>query len=523
MLPQLIKRPGAPLHPRMRAWAAAIGFVCAVAALAPSWLAGQDGSSSGSTIAGERLAVRLHTLDNGLRMLVLERRQAPTAALVVHYSVGSVHERLGNTGIAHVVEHMLFKGSHDIGTRDPAGERPLLTAADLARDSMIDEMARPLADTLRIQRLRQRGLELERQAHRLYAVPNEFDQILSAQGARGLNATTAHEATRYFVELPSNRVELWFALEADRMQNPAFRGFQTEMEVVREERRTRIETSPDGMLRVALLSTAFQVHPYGVPVIGHAADLETLTRRQAIEYHRSHYGARNAVVAVVGDVDTDQVLGWAERYFGGLVPGERTAPVTAREPRQMGSRRVNVEFDAQPRLLIGWPTVRGTHPDAPALSALASVLAGGRTTRLYRRLLLENSSAVSVTASLGPGFMYPRLFMVGATPRAPHTPAEIEEAIYDEIEALKQAPPQARELRRIQNQLRAGAYRRLSSNLDLAMQLAQSEATFGDWRETFRLDERLGEVTPQDIQRVAATYLIHRTRTVATLTQRSSP
>ena len=263
-------------------------------------LAGQE--EAAPPAPGTRLPVVTHTLANGMTIRALERRQSPTVALVVHFPVGSVNERLGNTGIAHVVEHMLFKGTDEIGVTDRAGEIPLLARIDSVRDQMVAAMGRPRRDTAAIRRLGAEVARLEDSA-RTHVVPNEFDRILASHGARGLNATTSHEATRYFVELPANRIELWFALEADRMSNPVFREFHTELDVVREERRLRLETSPGGILQAALLATAFQVHPYGVPVIGHAADLDALTRGQAVEYFRDYYGARNAVVAVVGDIE----------------------------------------------------------------------------------------------------------------------------------------------------------------------------------------------------------------------------
>ena len=474
-----------------------------------------------ATSPGERLPVVRHVLDNGMTFLVLPRRQAPTVSLVVHYPVGSVNERLGNTGIAHVLEHMLFKGSREIGTTDHALEAPLLAAADAARDSLLAELGRPRPDTARVRQLAGATASHEDRAG-AYAVPNEYDRILSAAGARGLNATTSHEHTRYFVELPANRLELWFVLESDRMRNPVFRGLGAELGVVGEERRMRLETSPGGMLETALLATAFRVHPYGVPVIGHASDVEHLTRRQVAGHFRDHYGARNAVVAVVGDVDPDEVGRWAVRYFGPVAAGRPAPPVLAREPEQAGERRVTVEFDAEPRLAIGWRAVSGLHEDAPALSMLASVLAAGRTARLYRRLIVRDRSAIHVAAHLGPGFAHPGLFTVTAVPKHPHTPMELELAIYEEINKIKETAPDSADLVRIRNGIRAGDFRRLSSNLALGMQLAESEAAFGDWRETFRLSRRLLGVTPADIRRVAAKYLTAGTRTVATMVRRGS-
>lgn len=465
---------------------------------------------------GEQLPVVRHVLDNGMTFLVLPRHQAPTVSLVVHYPVGSVNEHLGNTGIAHVLEHLLFKGSRDIGTTDPTLEAPLLAAADAAHDSLLAELARPRPDPARVRRLTEAVSSFEDQAG-AYAVPNEYDRILSAAGARGLNATTSHEATRYFVEIPANRLELWFALESDRMRNPVLRGFHTELDVVREERRLRLETSPGGIIQTALLATAFQVHPYGVPVIGHAADLQYMSRRQVAEYFRDYYGARNAVAAVVGDVDPDQVVEWAEEYFGAVPPGRPAPPVLAREPEQAGERRITVEFDAEPRLMIGWRAVSGLHEDAPALQMLGSLLTAGRSTRLYRRLVAGDQSAIHVSAYLGPGFAHPGLFIVNAVPKAPHTTHEIEQSIYQELDDIRATPPDAAALERIRNQVRAGEFRRLSSNLQLGMQIAESEAVFGDWRETFRLSRRILEVTPEDVQRVTAKYLHPGGRTVAVM------
>lgn len=470
----------------------------------------------GASAPGESLPVVRHELANGMTFLTLPRRQAPIVAVVVRFPVGSVNEHLGNTGIAHVLEHMLFKGSREIGTSDFRAEARLLAAADRVRDSLLWELALPRPDTLRVERLASAVDLLEDSAWAL-AVPNEYSRILSAAGARGLNATTSHEATTYYVELPSNRLELWFLLESDRMKDPVLRGLGAELGVVREERRLRLETSPGGVLEAALMATAFHAHPYGVPIIGHASDVERLTRRQLADYFRDYYGAAGAVVALVGDVDPEAVARLAEEHFGPVPRGRPPRPGPAHEPSQRGERRITVEFDAEPRLMIGWRAVAGHHEDAPALAMLASVLTAGRSTRLYRRLIAEDRSAIFVSASLGPGFAHPGLFRVSAVPRSPHPPEELERTIYEEITRLQEEPPEMATLARIGNQIRAGEYRRLSSNLELAMQIADSEGSLGDWRETFRLSRRLLEVTPEDVRRVARKYLVPAGRTVATM------
>lgn len=463
---------------------------------------------------GERLPVREHTLANGLRLLVLHRPGAPTVSFVVEYGVGGVHERLGTTGTAHLLEHLFFKGTRSVGTRDPAAEEALFMRMDAAHDTLV--RARGRQDWSEVQRLGARIASLEDSA-RVFVDANEYDRILTKAGARGLNATTSNDATTYFVELPSNRAELWFLLEGDRMANPVFREFFTERDVVMEERRMRVESSPGGLLYEAHLAAAYDVHPYGVPVIGTMSDLEILSRRDVTDYYRRYYGARNAVVGVVGNVDPDQVVAWAERYLSSVPAGEEPPPVLAREPAQRGERRVEVVWDAEPSLRIGWHVPSALDDDAPALNILANLLSGGRTSRLYRRLVTEDRIATGVTSSLGPGARYPQLFQIDASPLAPHTSSEVEAAIYAELARLSFEGPSADEMERVRNQIAAGNVRRLQSNLGLAFQLVESESLMGDWRETFRMSERLRSVTADDVKRVVARYFTPQNRTVATL------
>lgn len=462
-----------------------------------------------------------HTLDNGLRLFILPRAGVPIASFVVQYPIGGVNEAPGNTGIAHLLEHLLFKGTTTIGTRDFPAESPLLQEMDRLFDSILvlEKTAHPNPETVR-------GLEaqidsLEEEASQ-YTVSNEFDEILSKNGARGLNATTTSETTSYFVELPSNRAELWFAIEADRMRNPVFREFFTERDVVAEERRLRLDDSPGALLYAAQLEAAFQQHPYGVPVVGLMEDVQRLSRRDVEKYFRSFYGPNNAVVAIAGDVDPDQILAWAREYLGPIPRGETPQPVEIVEPQQREERRVEVVYDAEPSLRVGWKVPSALSQDAPALNILTSVLTGGRNSRLYRRLVLEDRIASNVTCTLEPGQLYPALFSINASPLHPHTVGELEEAIYEELERLKATPPEERELQRVRNQLEASQIRRLRSSFGLALQVAGSATLYDDWRATFTYTGRLLEVTPQDIQAVVARYFKEELRTVATLVRTGS-
>ena len=466
---------------------------------------------------GERLPVRTLTLDNGMRFVILPRTGAPTVSFIVQYAVGGVNERLGTTGIAHLLEHMLFKGTTTVGTKDLDAELMLFPRMDAAHDTLL--RARASGDSATVRRLNDRIGELEDSA-RVFVEPNEFDRILTRAGAQGLNATTTNASTIYFVELPSNRTELWFALEADRLLNPIFREYYSERDVVTEERRMRIETSPGGVLYEAHLAAAFTMHPYGVPVVGYMADLKVLSRSDVETYYRRFYGPNNAVVAIVGDIDPDQVEHWARDYLGPIPRGETSTPVTAVEPTQLGERRVVVEWDAEPALRIGWHVPAAVHNDAPALAILTSLLTGGQTSRLYRRLVLEDQIAGGVFSSLGPGSRYPQLLQIDTSPIAPHSTQELEGAIYEEIARLANDGPEQDELERVRNQIAAGSIRRIQSNLGLAFQLAESVSLFDDWTQTFRVSERLQAVTGDDVRRMARLYLTEQNRTVATLVKK---
>ena len=482
-----------------------------------AWLSAGYGSSK--VLTGAQLPVVEHQLANGMRWLVLPRPGAPTVSFVVQFRVGAVNAAQGQTGIAHFLEHLLFKGTETLGTRDSSAERALFLRMDALQDSILTLEAR--GDTTAVPLLRDGIDSLETEA-RAYVLPNEFERILSANGGRGLNASTDWESTTYFVEMPANRAELWFLLESDRMANPVFREFYTERDIVAEERRQRVDTNPVGLLFEAHMAAAFTVHPYGRPVVGYMSDIQRFRRPDVEAYFRSYYGPRNAVVTVVGDIDPDQILAWADEYFEDLPAGEIPEPVLLREPGQSEERRVEIDLAVSPQVRMGWPVVETSHPDAAALTVLSRLLTGGLTSRLHRRLVIEDQVATGVTSSMGPGVRFPAIFAIDATPRSPNTTADIEAAVYAELDSLRRTPPSERELQRIRNQLEAGEIRRLASNFGLAFQLSASASNFGDWRTTFGFTDRLARVEAEDVRRVTERFFTPEHRTVATLVRPDS-
>jgi predicted Zn-dependent peptidase len=316
---------------------------------------------------------------------------------------------------------------------------------------------------------------------------------------------------------------MWFVLESDRLKHPVMREFYSEREVVMEERRLRVETQPIGLLFEEFLQAAFRAHPYGRPVVGVASEIQAVSRSNALEYFRRYYGPNNAVVSIVGDLAVDSMKAWATRYFGDIPAGTAHKPVVTQEPPQRGERRIQVEYDANPSVLIGYHVPGMRHPDAPALAVLSQLLSGGRTSRLFQRLVIQDRAAAAISSSQQPGQLYPRLLVFNGVPIAPHTTEEIEKAVYEELDRIQREPPSEAELQKVRNQVEAAGIQRLTSNLGLAFQLSSSEALWHDWRQTFRDLAAQGRVTAADVQRVARIYFSPSNRTVGTLVRPPKP
>jgi predicted Zn-dependent peptidase len=258
-------------------------------------------------------------------------------------------------------------------------------------------------------------------------------------------------------------------------------------------------------------------------VVGVASEIQAVSRNNALEYFRRYYGPNNAVVSIIGDLNVDSMKTWATRYFGDIPAGTPHKPVVTQEPPQRGERRIQVEYDANPSVLIGYHVPGMQHPDAPALAVLSQLLSGGRTSRLFQRLVIQDRAAAAIGSSQQPGQLYPRLLVFNGVPIAPHTTEEIERAVYEELDRIQREPPSEAELQKVRNQVEAAGIQRLTSNLGLAFQLSSSEALWHDWRQTFRDLAAQGRVTGADVQRVARIYFSPSNRTVGTLVRPPKP
>jgi predicted Zn-dependent peptidase len=459
--------------------------------------------------------VNAFTLANGWRFVVLERHQAPVAAFLTYADVGAAQEVTGRTGLAHLFEHMAFKGSSHIGTNNAAEEKKALARVDEAYCALRDERRKGrAADPEKIKTLEQ-DFKAAQEAAEKFVVPNEFGEAVERAGGRGLNANTSSDATVYFFSLPSNETELWFYLEAQRFGDPVLREFYKERNVVMEERRLG-ESQPIGRLVEEFAAIAYKAHPYHEPVVGHMSDLKNLTRQDGEAFFKKYYTPRNLISVVVGDVTPQRVRELAEKYFGPIPAGQKEEPLRTVEPPQTGERRVTLRLQSQRVFVEGFHKPDINDPDNAVYDAIGSLLSEGRSSRLYRSLVRDKKIATAAGGFPGfPGEKYPGLFLFYAFPSPKHTNDEVQKAIEAEIERLKTEPVSADELEGVKRRARASAIQGMGDNMTVARTLAFYQALTGDWRNAFTRLDKIAAVTPADIQRVSKATFTFDNRTVA--------
>ena len=480
-------------------------------------LAGPSGPAVSQDLAAFEQNVTEFTLDNGLTFIVIENHDAPVLSVVTYADVGSVDEVKGITGLAHVFEHMAFKGTTTIGAMDLEAEYAAMKKVDEIFDELRNERHKGhMADPERLASLEQAFEEAKKTAREL-GRSNAMDEAIDRAGGTGLNATTSRDATRYFYSLPSNKLELFFALESSRFLDPVLREFFIERDVVKEERRMS-ESSPTGRLVEEMLSAAFKAHPYGEPTLGHMSDLDSMTRAEAMDFFRRYYGADNLTIIISGDADPAHVKELAHEYFDRLPAGPPIEPVETVEPPQIAERRVIMEDRSQPLLLMGYHKVDINHEDDVVFNVLSDILGNGRTSRLYTKLVKDQKSAInSYSFTDFPGSKYPNMMVFVSYPSKDHTAADNEQAIEEEIERIRNEEVTEEELSRAKVRARVNLIRGLESNMGLALQMAYFHVLTGDWRNLFHSIDAIDEVTADDIKRVASQYLVPRNRTVASI------
>jgi predicted Zn-dependent peptidase len=475
------------------------------------------GSAAQDLVAFEKKTT-VKKLPNGLTVIVCERPEAPVFSFFTHVDVGSDREVPGTTGLAHMFEHMAFKGTDKIGTRNYAEEKPALEKMEQAYQEYDGARRREVGhDDAEVARL-QKAFQEAATAAQQYVVENEFGQLVEQEGGEGLNAFTNTDVTGYHYSLPSNRLELWAYLESERFLHPVFREFYKEREVVHEERRMRSESQPFGRLLEAFTTTAFAAHPYGQPVVGWPSDLESFSLTDAQKFFDTYYVPANMVVTVVGDVKAGEALPVIEKYFGRLPARPEPSPLRTIEPPQTAERTVVLKDPSQPIFIEGYHKPGERDKDDVVFESLQDLMSNGRTSRLYRALVRDRQIAAFSGGFNGfPGGKYPNLFVFFAVSTPGHTPEEVRDAMHAEIDRVKSEDITDEELKMIRVRAKADLVRGLADNAGLARQLGDAQARYGDWRELFRRVDRIDRVTKADLRRVANATFVESNRTVAML------
>lgn len=482
-------------------------------------------------VAEERRAevpVEQFTLDNGMKFLLVTRPEQATVMGGWVAKVGSTNERPGITGVAHFFEHMMFKGSRVIGTTDPKRDAEIIAEQEKLQGEIralyaeqrrrwrlgeIEDPFDPAARPPALVELETRFSALVEEQRKLM-IKDEFDKIYTEAGASGMNATTNWDSTIYFITVPANKLELWFWMESERLLQPVFREFYSERDVVQEERRLRVESTPTGPFDEQLNAMFWTSHPYKWDTIGWMSDLKMLSLADAEDFFATYYAPNNLTAALVGNFDPAEVKRLAEQYFGRVPRGAKPVPdVVTLEVPQLAEKRMNAECDCQPQVAIQFHTTPFQHKDEYVLQVIEGLL-NGETGRLKKSLVLDRQIAASAFSSQQ-SWKYNGFFTLAAETKGEATPADLEAALVAELERLQNEPVPALELQKVKNQIAADAYRRLESPFFLLLQLLFYEG-FGDWTYLNQGPARMLAVTAEDVTRVAKRYFGPAQRTVAT-------
>jgi len=467
-------------------------------------------------LAGFEKRTTVKVLPNGLTLIVCERPEAPVFSYFTMVDAGSADDPGGQSGLAHMFEHMAFKGTDKIGTTNYVAEKVALAKVETAYAAYDTERRKVVGqDPKKLATLEKSFEDAQAEAEK-YVVPNQFAELAEQNGAVGLNASTGEDSTQYFWSMPENRLELWAYMESARIARPVEREFYKERDVVQEERRMRIDSSPIQAMVEQFLATAYVAHPYGRSGVGWPSEISQVTATEADAFHKKYYVPANMVIAIVGDVKASTVMPMLEKYFGTIPAGPKPEPMTTIEPKQFAEKSVVIREATQPFYLEGYHRPDYRDPDNSVYDAISDILSSGRTARLYKSLVRDQTIAAdSEGISDFPGNKYPNLFAFYAVPVPDHTPEEMRDAIHKEIEKLKTSDVTDEELATFKTRARAGLLRGLANNEGLAQQLAEYQTRYGDWRQLFHELDRINAVTKADIRRVSSQVFVPSNRTSA--------
>jgi predicted Zn-dependent peptidase len=474
------------------------------------------------------------TLKNGMHFIVFERAALPTVSCVIYFNVGAADEPVGKTGMAHLLEHLMFKGSTDFGTTDWVVERPLFEQANRDTEQWIAELdkirkAEPAGvlkgsekapETPALKALDE-GLAALLEKERAYIIKDEFWGTYNRHGGSQQNAFTNYDYTGYFVVIPANKLKLWAVMESDRIRDAKFREFYSERNVIMEEKRMGDETNPEGKMYETLAAMTYPTHPYGRPVVGYWDDLYHMRYADIESFYNTYYRPNNAVAVIVGGVKADEVKALAETYFEPIPRGQVPERHWTDEVPMEGPRQGMVYFDADPQMAMSYRVPQLKHPDYPALDLACAVLGQGESSRLNKRLVLKDKLATFASCWTSDN-RDPSDMSFAAMPFKGHTLEEVEKAIREEVTLLRTAGPDEKELQKIKNQYQAGAIYRLDSPVWFATWAAQNYIFYGDWRAGYEFYERVNKVTAKEIQEALAKYVTDENEIKVTLKRKET-
>jgi len=488
----------------------------AVLLIAAGWGVAASGVAGAQDLKSFEQRITTKVLPNGLTILICERPEAPVFSYTTFVDVGDVNDPWGESGLAHMFEHLAFKGTTQIGTRNWPAEKVALEKVEEANSAYEQEYRNPNgSDPQKLAAVKAKFEEAQAEAEK-YVIPNQFTEVAERNGVHGLNAETGLDETQYFWSMPENRLELWAWLESARLSDVVPREFYKERDVVMEERRMRTDSNPEGRLFEQFASTAYVAHPYGRSGIGWPSELSQITATEAMDFHKAYYVGANIVVAVVGDVKAAETMPMLEKYFSKVSGGPRPLKMTTVEPKQFAEKKVTIREMSQPIYIEGYHRGDYHDPDDAVYDAIGDIFSNGRVSRLYRSLVRDQQiAALAVGESPFPGSKFPSLFLFGAVPLPGHTPAEMADAIHKEIDKLKTADVTDEELAMFKTRARADLLRGLGDNQGLADALAEYQTRYGDWRELFKQLDRVDKVSKADIRRVANKVFVASNRTEA--------
>jgi predicted Zn-dependent peptidase len=455
-------------------------------------------------------------LPNGLTLIICERPEAPVFSYSVFVDAGDVNDPSGQSGLAHMFEHLAFKGTSEIGTTDYAAEKVALAKVEAANDAYEAEYLKFVGrDENKLKELKEAFVRAQDEAEK-YVIPNQFTDVAERNGAHDLNAETGLDETMFYWSMPENRLELWAWLESSRLADTVPREFYKERDVVIEERRMRTDSSPEGRLFEQFLATAYVAHNYGRSSIGWPSEVSQITATEAMAFHRKYYIGANIVVAIVGDVKAAEALPMLEKYFSRVPAGPKPEEMTTVEPKQFAEKTVIIRDPSQPIYLEGYHRPDYRDPDNKVYDAISDILSNGRVSRLYRSLVRDKQIAAGAEGvSPFPADKYPSMYVFYVVPNPGHAPQEMRDPIRQEIDRLKTADVTDEELAMFKTRTRADLLRGLADNQGLANDLAEFQTRYGDWRELFLQLDKVDKVTKADIRRVASQVFIPSNRTIA--------